>query len=57
LVGRRNFKGVLKQVSDTGIELLVDDMVYAFTFEEIDKARVMPDIRIGSGHERQKDEH
>lgn len=55
--GRRNFKGHLKEVTEQGIELLVDGHLYSFTFDDMDKARVMPNIRIGSGEVRHKDEH
>ena len=57
LEGRRNFKGILRTVSKTGITLLVEEEVFEFSFEDIDKARVVPDIRIGSGHVGQKHEH
>lgn len=57
LEGRKNFKGLLKAVSDEGIELLVENDQFNFLYEDIDKARVVPDIRIGSGHVGHKDEH
>lgn len=55
--GRRKFKGLLQKVSDDGIDLLVDDQTMQFAFDDIDKAKVIPDIKIGSHKERQNHEH
>lgn len=57
LDGRRNFKGVLQNVTEDGIEMLVDDQIMQFAFDDIDKAKVIPDIKIGSHKERQNHEH
>lgn len=55
--GRRNFKGILRSVTDEGIEMMVDDSILKFAFDDIDKARVIPDIRFGSQHMRRDHEH
>ncbi len=55
--GRRKFKGLLQSVTDQGIELVVDNVVMSFLFDGIDKARVIPNIVIGSKPERQNHEH
>ncbi len=55
--GQKKFTGFLKSCLDDGIELIVEGDVIELSFDDIDKARVVPDIRIGSGQARQKDEH
>ncbi len=46
---RQNFKGLLQSANDETVELEVDGKVYAFTYTDIDKAKVIPNIKIG-GH-------
>lgn len=46
---RQNFKGILKRATAQGIELEVDNELFTFTYDEIDKARVVPDIKIPGG--------
>ncbi len=42
IMGRKNFKGTLIDVTAEGIEIEVDGEVYAIPFEEIDKANLIP---------------
>lgn len=44
LAGRRRFKGVLQQVTDASIEMLVDGASVAIPFATIDKANVEPNF-------------
>ncbi|MFI4938039.1 MAG: ribosome maturation factor RimP [Candidatus Berkiellales bacterium] len=44
---RHNFKGWLRVANDEGIEVEVDGKLCAFTYSDIDKAKVIPDIKIG----------
>ncbi len=47
--GRQNFRGILQQANDEGIQLQVDEAVLFFAYADIDKARVVPDIPFGKG--------
>jgi ribosome maturation factor RimP len=54
---RQNFKGTLQQVDEAGIQIDVDGQLFSFSYEEIDKAKVVPDIKItGPKKKRQDDE-
>jgi ribosome maturation factor RimP len=46
--GRQNFKGILQQVENGTISLLVDGQEHHFSLEDINKAKVVPDIIIGA---------
>lgn len=52
LDNRQNFKGVLQQANDEGIQLEENGQLFSFTYTEIDKAKVIPDIVIGSGSKK-----
>jgi ribosome maturation factor RimP len=43
---RQNFRGVLRKATETGIELEVETELFSFTYDEIDRAKVIPDIQI-----------
>lgn len=43
---QKNFKGILKFSNNEIIELFVDGQLFSFRYEDIDKARVIPDIKI-----------
>lgn len=43
---RQNFKGLLKSADDESIELEIDGQLFSFSYADIDKARVIPDIKI-----------
>jgi ribosome maturation factor RimP len=43
---RQNFKGILKDVNENEVQLDVDGQIFTFAYEDIDKARVVPDIKI-----------
>ncbi len=42
VLGRRNFKGLLEEVSDNLIVISVDNEAYELEFDQIDSARVVP---------------
>jgi ribosome maturation factor RimP len=44
LNGRRRFKGVLQQVQDETLELLVDGQVVQVPFSQVDKGNVVPKV-------------
>ena len=44
---RQNFRGTLQKADENGIELEVEGQSYSFTYTDIDKARVIPDIKVG----------
>jgi ribosome maturation factor RimP len=46
--GRKRYTGTLRSVSDTGIELEVDRQPVAVPFDEIEKARLAPEVRVPS---------
>jgi ribosome maturation factor RimP len=46
--GRRRYTGTLRSVSDAGIELEVDRQPVAVPFDEIEKARLAPEVRVPS---------
>lgn len=49
LIGnRQNFKGLLLSANEKEIQIEVEGQVFSFTYEDIDKARVIPDIKIGT---------
>lgn len=52
LNNRQNFKGVLSKADEEGVELECEGQVYSFSYTDIDKARVIPDIEIGAGASR-----
>lgn len=45
---RQNFKGILRQADEEGIQLEVDMQLISFAYDDIDKAKVIPDIKIGT---------
>lgn len=47
LENRQNFKGVLREANDKGLELEVEGHLYSFNYTDIDKAKVIPNIMIG----------
>ncbi len=49
---RQNFKGVLRQADEKGIALDCDGELYSFSYADIDKAKVIPNIEIGAGGSR-----
>lgn len=50
LIGnRQNFRGILLNANENEIQLEVEKEVFSFTYEDIEKARVIPDIKIGAG--------
>lgn len=48
LGNRQNFKGVLIKADDAGIELEVDSETISLQYSDIDKAKLNPDINIGT---------
>ena len=44
---RHNFKGMLTKANDEGVELEVDGVIYSFQYTNIDKARVIPQLKQG----------
>ena len=42
--GQRNFRGVLRAVNDGKLELEVDGKLFAFALDNLDKARLVPNI-------------
>jgi ribosome maturation factor RimP len=46
--GRKRYTGMLRSVSDAGIELEVDRQPVAVPFDEIEKARLAPEVRVPS---------
>lgn len=48
LGNRQNFKGVLTKADDDGIEIEVEEQSVSLTYNDIDKAKVIPDISIGT---------
>lgn len=48
LGNRQNFKGTLVKADDDGIEMQVDEQSISFAYNDIDKAKVIPDISIGA---------
>jgi ribosome maturation factor RimP len=46
--GRHNFKGNLLKATEDEIELESDGQVFTFAYPEIEKARVIPTIEIGT---------
>lgn len=42
--GRRNLTGVLTQVTDDGVTVDVEGVLVTVTFDQIDRARLVPDI-------------
>ncbi|HRE32620.1 MAG TPA: ribosome maturation factor RimP [Candidatus Berkiella sp.] len=53
LGNRQNFKGTLVKADDDGIEMVVDEQNISFQYNDIDKAKVLPDIGIGSRDEKE----
>lgn len=49
LGNRQNFKGILQQATDEGIHLDVDGELIFFVYQDIDKAKVIPNIEIAGG--------
>ena len=43
--GRRRFVGVVRAASDEGVDLEVDGAVVSFAFADMDKARLVPNLR------------
>lgn len=50
--GRQNFKGVLCKADENGVELDCEGQLFSFSYSDIDKAKVLPDIEIGAGASR-----
>jgi ribosome maturation factor RimP len=42
--GRRNLTGVLTQVTDTGVTVDVEGVLVSVTFDQIDRARLVPEV-------------
>jgi ribosome maturation factor RimP len=49
LENRQNFKGILLQTNDEGIQLDVEGQLFSLAYEDIEKARVIPNIKIAGG--------
>lgn len=49
---RQNFKGVLRQADEKGVVLECDGELFSFSYSDIDKAKVIPNIEIGAGDSR-----
>jgi len=49
---RQNYKGVLLKADEKGVELECEGQIYSFSYSDIDKAKVIPDIEIGTGASR-----
>jgi ribosome maturation factor RimP len=49
---RQNYKGVLSEAGDKEIVLECEGEKFSFRYEDIDKAKVIPDIQIGAGGSR-----
>jgi ribosome maturation factor RimP len=43
---RQNFRGLLQKADDKGVQMDVDGQEYIFPYTDIEKARVIPDIKI-----------
>ncbi len=46
---RQNFKGILQSANEQGIQIEVEGQLFSFAYEDIDKARTVPDIKIADG--------
>ncbi|MBS0289325.1 MAG: ribosome maturation factor RimP [Proteobacteria bacterium] len=46
---RLNFKGILRVAHEQGIEIEIDEQMVSINYEDIVKAKVLPDIKIASG--------
>lgn len=46
---RQNFKGVLQKADEETVVLSCEDQLFSFSYSDIDKAKVIPDIEIGAG--------
>lgn len=44
--GRQNYKGVLAKADESGVELECEGQLFSFSYSDIDKAKVIPDIKI-----------
>lgn len=44
--GRSHFKGVLQRATQEGVELVVEGQLFSFVYEDIQKAKVVPEITI-----------
>jgi ribosome maturation factor RimP len=47
--GRRRFVGTLRGASETGVDLEVDGTVVSLDFVNMEKARLVPELKIGPG--------
>ncbi len=46
---RQNFKGILRECNEQGIQVEVDAQLFSFNYEDIEKAKSVPDIKIANG--------
>jgi len=46
LNNRQNFRGLLQAADENGVALVVEEETYTFSYSDIDKAKVIPDIKI-----------
>lgn len=50
---RQSFKGVLRRADEKGVVLECDEELFSFSYSDIDKAKVIPNIEIGAGDSRE----
>ncbi|MBS0288036.1 MAG: ribosome maturation factor RimP [Proteobacteria bacterium] len=46
---RQNFKGVLLSCDESSVQVEVDGQAFSFNYEDIEKAKSLPDIKIADG--------
>lgn len=45
---RQNFKGILLSADEKGLQMEVDGQVFSFTYEDVEKAKVIANIQFGA---------
>ncbi|MGD9592309.1 MAG: ribosome maturation factor RimP [Candidatus Berkiella sp.] len=46
---RQNFKGILRTCDENSVQVDVDGQVLSFHYDDIEKAKLIPDIKIANG--------